>query len=461
MKILPLALLFTTLSVKSLATSVSNGLEGRQTFNGVNYTQMIGATIQTINGSIASALTAGAAQNLTSILEGVSPAVNSPSSVQDAVSRLQALASASANNSINTYSYGALLRSLNLVDSIQSLLMFISGVPQGQNSMANSNPDPPRSVYNQNAGDAPYSVSEPKLRAAIHIPPGFTSGKKPPVILFPGTGNTGYTSFQGNFIKLLQGSTFADPVWVNVPGYLFDDAQTNAEYAAYAINYVAAISDRNVTVLTWSQGGIDVQWAFKYWPSTRSVTPDHVAISPDYKGTVVASLVAPDGFPQPPSIFQQRYLTDSNFITTLRSNGGDSAYVPTTTVYSGFFDEIVEPQSGTAASAYLNDARGVGVSNNQVQVVCSGQPGGSVYNHEGVLYSPLALALLKDAMTHDGPGRAGRLDMASACGTYLAPGLDLGDLIVTENAFVLGVLGMITYPSKVTQSPAIKAYAAM
>lgn len=303
-------------------------------------------------------------------------------------------------------------------------------------------------------------MSEDDLRSAIYIPSTFTYGSVPPVILFPGTASTGYFTFKGNFIPLLTGSSYADPVWVNVPGYLLGDAQVNAEYAAYAINYIAGITGTNVSVIAWSQGNIDTQWALKYWPSTRAVTSDHIAISPDYAGTVNADFVCPDGAPCTPSVYQQQYLSDSNFITKLRSDDGDSAYVPTTTLYSGLFDEIVEPQQGTGASAYLLDARNVGVTNNEVQLICPGQPSGSFYTHESMLVNPLSFALAVDALTHEGPGEVSRVDTSSVCASYLAQGLDLADFLETENTILVAVVAVATYGDYVESEPAIMSYAA-
>lgn len=277
------------------------------------------------------------------------------------------------------------------------------------------------------------------------------------MILFPGTGGTGYTTFAGNFIPLLSDVDWADPVWVNVPHFLLDDAQVNAEYAAYAINYIASLTGCNVSVIGWSQGNIDTQWAFKYWPSTREVTSDHVAISADYRGTVLANLIGVIGVLNDPSVVQQQ--AGSEFIKTMRSDGGDSGYVPTTSVFSSFFDEIVEPQSGEGASAYLLDARGVGVTNNEVQVKCAGELGGSFYTHEGMLANPLAFALAKDALTHEGPGETSRLDLDEVCSGYLAPGLGLEDFLITENAILIAALALGLYLPKVLEEPEIMDYA--
>jgi hypothetical protein len=188
---------------------------------------------------------------------------------------------------------------------------------------------PGKRIYpRKSSSDPAYSVSEAKLRAAIYIPSGFTYGDIPPLIMVPGTGSKGCLTFGANFLKQFTDSKFADPVWLNVPDFLYNDAQQNSEYVAYAINYISGISSgKNVSVIAWSQGNLDTQWALKYWPSTRKLVSDLVSISPDFHGTTVSSStgISSSSSGSPPSILQQAY--DSEFIATLRSNGGDSAYV--------------------------------------------------------------------------------------------------------------------------------------
>lgn len=237
---------------------------------------------------------------------------------------------------------------------------------------------------------------------------------------------------------------------------MLDDAQVNAEYAAYAINYISCITKSNVSIIAWSQGNIDTQWAFKYWPSTRKVTSDHIAISADYKGTVLANVIDISGITNDASVVQQE--ANSNFIQTLRSDDGDSAYVPTTSIYSSFFDEIVQPQSGTGASAFILDKRGVGASNYEPQVICRGQPGGGFYSHESLLASSLAFSLAKDALTNVGPGKTTRLNLEQVCGMYLAPGLGLREFLITEEAAIIAILAILLHMPKVTAEPPIKEY---
>jgi len=158
---------------------------------------------------------------------------------------------------------------------------------------------------------------------------------------------------------------------------------------------------------------------------------DLISISPDYKGTQLADITALSGVAggTAPSLFQQ--VTTSKFITTLRADGGDSAYVPTTTIYSAT-DEIVQPQTGDGASAIMNDARNVGVTNVQIQQACPNQPAGMQYLHEGVLFNPMAMALAMDALQNPGPGKMERIDKAAVCAQQVGPGLETADVLSTS-----------------------------
>lgn len=338
------------------------------------------------------------------------------------------------------------------------------GLPVGDNSVQNNN-KAVAGLYPKKAGttDAPYSVPEADLRAAIFIPSGFTYGAKMPVLFVPGTGAYGGNNFRDNLRKLLTGVDYADPVWVNVPDAMLGDAQVNAEYIAYAINYISAVSSNSkLAVISWSQGGLDTQWVLKYWPSTRTIVQDFLPVSPDFHGTIFANALCLSadseiGLPCDPSVIQQERT--SNYVQQLRKNGGDKTFVPTTTFYSGLFDEIVEPQQGNAASAFLPTGLAP-ASNNEVQVICAGQPGGSFYGHAGVLFNPLTYALIVDALKHPGTtGQVSRIDRQAVCANYAAPGLDLDDVLATSGLIpVAGVL-LLAYPQKMLTEPPLKSYA--
>nr|POE87436.1 isoform 2 of meiotic recombination protein spo11 [Quercus suber] len=297
--------------------------------------------------------------------------------------------------------------------------------------------------------DAPYSLSESDLRKVINIPLGFTYGKIQPVIFLPGTGALAGQNFE---------QKIGDPVYVNLPGQNLADIQVAAEYAAYAVNYISGITGgKNVSTVSWSAGSLDGQWATKYWPSTRSKISDRICLSADYHGTVEAQLLCP-GFTTPgctPAIAQQNY--NSTFIRTLRNNGGDSAFVPTTNIYT-IFDEIVEDPN---ASGALNDARGVGVTNNEIQATCfAALPGGAPYfEHALVLANALGYALAVDALTHAGPGQLSRINTTYQCDQFLTPGLSLADALATFALIPIAAVNVVAFQPKVATEPPIKAYA--
>ncbi|KAK7972894.1 hypothetical protein PG996_007116 [Apiospora saccharicola] len=226
---------------------------------------------------------------------------------------------------------------------VAHLKSFAANMETGENSSNNSNPEIEPSgattIYPRaDPRDAPYSLPEAQLRAALYIPAGFTYGAKPPVIFVPGTGSYGGSVFAPNLRKLLTDVRYADLVWLNVPHAMLGDAQQNAEYIAYAIGYVYAIcaaaagangNSHNVSLITWSQGGLGSQWALTFWPSTRAKVANLLAVAADFRGTTVADLLCSfvagvvPGLLCDPATKQQTH--DSAFVRALRRHGGGSA----------------------------------------------------------------------------------------------------------------------------------------
>lgn len=133
--------------------------------------------------------------------------------------------------------------------------------------------------------------------------------------------------------------------------------------------------------------------------------------------------------PCAPSLWQQKYNAD--FIEALRAAGGASAWVPTTTLYTGT-DDFVQPQHGTNASGFLADERNVGVSNIELQLNCPLDSPALVGTHESLLWGQPLQVLIKDALIHDGPASIERIaSWNSACSMLAAEGLSLPDVIGT------------------------------
>ncbi|KAL2824995.1 alpha/beta-hydrolase [Aspergillus pseudoustus] len=329
------------------------------------------------------------------------------------------------------------------------------------NSFKNQHPDPEITIFpSASADDAAYSLEEGPLRSAIFIPDEFKFGcdGKTPVILVPGTGTYGGEAFAHNFTKLLKASSFGDPVWLNIPGRMCDSSPVNAQYVAYAIQYISTRSQKQVAAIGWSQGNLSIQWTLKYWPSTRAKVSNFIALSADFAGTIEAWGLTPfsHAVPGTPAVWHQRRNAD--FIATLRSNGGDSAYVPTTSIYSAT-DEVVQPQSGHRASALMHDARGVGVMNCELQVAARFKPAGLIYTHESVMSNALAWALAEDAIRNGGPGRYERIEMDKVCMHTKAPGLSMLDVAGTQALTATALKNILLYMPKPWSEPVLPLYA--
>ena len=192
-----------------------------------------------------------------------------PSTIEEAFSTLSAIFD---GKNVTVFTTAAQLISSGLSSlSLDAVPAYIAGFASGLASSANVNSrEPVVAVYPRaSADDAPYSITETALRSAIHIPDAFqygAPGAPQPVLLLGGTGNSAYVTFVGTYIPLLQSeeTSFGDPVWLNIPGSELDDLQKNAVYVAYAVNYLSGgCGNRSITVMGFSQGNLDAQWACK------------------------------------------------------------------------------------------------------------------------------------------------------------------------------------------------------
>lgn len=311
--------------------------------------------------------------------------------------------------------------------------------------------------------DPAYTIPESQLRGAIHIPSTYTYGLKLPVILCPGTAVPAGVSYRFNYYKLLARSDFADPVFLNIPGTTVHDIQITAQYYAYAINYISATktngSSGAIAIVAQSQGAVNAQWALKYWRSTNDAVSSFIALSPAFRGST-AFLSLTDKLWRVmgiPALRQQR--ADSEFISVLRDQGGSSAYVPTTSIYTRD-DELVQPQTGPGASGRLSDVRGVGVTNAEIQDYCpKDTPGGKHVSHVGVLYNAFAYALSVDALMHGDSGRIMRLDLKSICRYERLPGVSWLDVLLTRAGDLVSIFFIAKYSPKSNQEPQIAEYA--
>src|SRR5262249_34590969 len=151
-----------------------------------------------------------------------------------------------------------------------------------------------------------------------------------------------------------------------------------------------------------SQGGNVQRWALKWWPDLRSLVGDVIGLAPVSHGA--AALAGLCGGPCAPATRQG--IPGSQFLAAL--NRGDET--PGRLSYSAISStkDIVGPRSPSNLAGDRDD------SNSVVQAIC---PSRSL-DHGHIQYDAVAVALVLDALRHDGPARASRVPKATCTKTY-------------------------------------------
>jgi hypothetical protein len=247
---------------------------------------------------------------------------------------------------------------------------------------------------------AALTTSKSTLAAALSCPRG-VRGNRDPVLLVPGSGGNPTTAFAAGLEPLLRAHHYPT-CGVTLPDAAFGDIQVEAEYVVASIRKMAARSGRPVSVITVSQGGSVSRWALKWWPDLRSLVGDVIGLAPVSHGA--AALEGLCGGPCAPATRQQ--LPGSRFLAAL--NGGDET--PGRLPYSAISStkDVVGPPSTSNLDGDRDD------SNSVVQAICPGR----ALDHGHIQYDAVAVALVLDALRHDGPARASRVPTATCAKTY-------------------------------------------
>ena len=234
-----------------------------------------------------------------------------------------------------------------------------------------------------------------------------------PVLLVPGTTVTPQVNFSWNYQRAFdqQGRPWCA---VTLPYDATGDIQVAGEYVVHALRTMSEQSGRQVDVVGWSQGGMVPRWALRFWPDTRQLVDDVIGLSPSNHGTVVADLACRRSCN--PAFHQQ--ASRSRFLQALNSGTETFAGIDYTAAYTRN-DEVVVPNAGPAPSSALRPGPGR-IANIALQAVCPT----NLAEHFAIgSFDAVGYAIVVDALDHDGPANAARIDRA-VCAQPFQPGVN-------------------------------------
>jgi triacylglycerol esterase/lipase EstA (alpha/beta hydrolase family) len=256
-------------------------------------------------------------------------------------------------------------------------------------------------------------VSAAKLRSALSCTAGVSGATRDPILLVPGTDLTPQTNYSWNYER-----AFTALHWpyctISLPVDTTADIQVAGEYIVSALRTVAHDSGRQVDVLGYSQGGMVPRWALRFWPDTRRLVHDMVALDPSNHGTLDANATCRQSCL--PADWQQAEA--SHFLQALNSGAETFAGIDYTVIFSRT-DEVVVPNLDASGSSSLHTGSGT-IANIAVQQICPND----VSDHLAMgSYDPVGYALVVDAFTHAGVADPARIS-PTVCAQAFQPGVD-------------------------------------
>lgn len=284
----------------------------------------------------------------------------------------------------------------------------------------------------------PLTVPESDMAAALRCPDTFTSAHNP-LLLVHGTGADSDIAWDHGLAPWLRARGH-DVCTVDLPKYSWGDVQIAAQYVVYAVQAMAQRSGRHVAMAGHSQGAMELVWAMKWWPEVEAVVDDVIGLAGVNHGVPLSDSICATQL-CPPAAWQM--APESQFLAAMNRGDETPGRADYTSIYSDTDTTAAFPTSVLEGGFSI-----------AVQALCPGREVG----HSELITDAIALALLQDALEHEGPADPARVDPA-LCARVTAEGIDEQEAKNTENRGGLVFAGTLANAGFTPAEPALADYA--
>lgn len=282
-------------------------------------------------------------------------------------------------------------------------------------------------------GSPPETYSDEDYKQGLKCDP-LGNLSKDPVLLVHGTFTYGQQNYGATLAPLLRERGWAVCI-VTYPNRGFDDIQRTSEFVAYAVEKIAAESNRKVALIGHSQGVMQARWAAKWWPNVQNNVSDLISLAGPNQGIILPTaprqalaLLGIKNASFPAAFYQ--FTQNSDFIRALNRDDETPGDIDYTVLYTQF-DELIQPAAPFPAGALEFGQNNPKRINILLQDICPGR----VVEHISIaFFDKLSLELVFDALSHDGPADVDRAGGKNLCGLPV-----LGSFAFAEDAATLAL----------------------
>ena len=283
----------------------------------------------------------------------------------------------------------------------------------------------------------PLGVPAASLAASLTCTSNVGTSSERTILLVPGTTLTPPVNYDWNYERAFTANAMP---WcaVTLPENAMGDIATAGEYVVNAIRAVATRSGHTVDILGFSQGGMVPRWALRFWPDTRALVDQYVALDPSNHGTLDAYPVCAAGCA--PAFWQQQ--SGSHFLAALNSGAETFAGISYTV-----------PNLPVDSSSSLSTGAGT-IANISVQSIC---PTDASDHLAMGSYDPVGYALAIDSFSRNAVAKASDVPL-SVCTSLVQPGVDPSTFATNYAMYLAYVANTIATTPFVSAEPTLPPY---